>query len=631
MNLPSRFRWCLAIAPFLLAVTLIDAGGPAKLPVPDQASQAKARKLVLEVFQEDLKRADGPMELAKLAGELLQQGRDTRDDQTLRYVLLAESRDLAARAGDAGLAFIAINEIAKSFAVDVLAGKAATLKLAVQHADTKEAGKALLDQTLPLITDALDADAYGTARAFGEVAEAAARKAKSPSLVLDAQKRLNEIAAAEKGFAKQQGYLDRLKNNPMDAQANLELGRYYGLVKPHFNWDKAMPYLAKGSDKALKILAERDLAQPKDAVPQLALADAWWDLAGKESDPARLAIQARAAHWYEKAIGQLSGLNRTKAQKRLDLVAERQSGTPAVTVGAFPVAELKKMEGHTDEIKGVAFSNDGLRIVSGGLDNSVRVWDAASGKQDKLLQGHTKQVWSVAFHPNNRQVFSASWDTTVRLWDVKTGNEAKRYTHPLDVNGIAIARDGNTFLSACDDKHAYLWNTSSGDQMRSYSGNTNFVYAVAFAPDGKHLATGGVDRTPRIYELATGTLVRACDSQSNSIYQIAFTNDSKQLLTSGDSAIHVWDVATGKEVRRLEGHTGLVQAMAISPDGRRLVTGGDDRIIRLWDVASGKELYQFKGHTDTVTCLAFAHDGRRIVSGSGSMDRTVRVWGLPAR
>jgi COMPASS component SWD3 len=49
----------------------------------------------------------------------------------------------------------------------------------------------------------------------------------------------------------------------------------------------------------------------------------------------------------------------------------------------------------------------------------------------------------------------------------------------------------------------------------------------------------------------------------------------------------------------------------------------------MWDVATGKELHLLKGHNDTVTCLAFAHDGRRIVSGS--LDRTVRVWGLPAR
>jgi WD40 repeat protein len=613
--------------PLILVAAFLQAGSPGKTPVPPSAAQEKARKLVLEVFQDDLKNARDSAARAKLAAELLQQGRDTRDDLALRFVLLEEARDLAARSGEAALAFAAIDELARTFAVDPLANKANALKLAAEGTDSKEAGKAILDLTLPLVAEALDADNYEAAQMLGHVAEAAARKAKSPSLVLDAQKRLTEIAAAEKGFAKQQGYLDRLKADPKDAEANLELGKYYGLIKRH--WDKALPYLARGNDEALKALAERDLSGPRDTLPQLAIADAWWDRAAKESEPGKLALQARAAFWYDKAVGQLTGLSRTKAQKRLDQVAERLSGTATVSTSPVPVGEIRKFEGHIDEIKGVAFSQDGHQIASGGLDNAVRVWDVATGKVDKVLQGHTKQIWGVAFHPNNRQVFSASWDTTVRLWDIKTGNEARRYTHPLDVNGLAIARDGATFLSACDDKHAYLWNTATGDQIRGYPGHTNFVYAVAFAPDGKHIATGGVDRTVRIFELATGQLVRACDSQSNSITNLAFTHDSKQILSAGDNAIHVWDVANGKEVRRLEGHAGLVPAMAISPDGRRLVTGGDDRTIRLWDVASGKELHPFKGHNDTVTCLAFAHDGRRIVSGS--IDRTVRVWGLPAR
>jgi hypothetical protein len=622
----------VAVLFLILAASLLRAGGAGRIPLPTAAAQEKARKLVMEVFQDELKNAREPAARAKLAAELLQQGRDTRDELTLRFVLLEEARDLAARAGEAGLAFTAIDELGKTFAVDALPSKAAALKLAAEAAESKEAGKAVLDVTLPLIAEALETDQYDAARLLGQVAETAARKAKSPSLVLDAHKRIAEIAAAEKGFAKQQGYLDRLKANPDDAEANGELGKYYGLMKRH--WDRALPYLAKGSDAALKALAERDLASPRVTLPQLALADAWWELAAKEQDPTRLALQVRAAFWYDKAIGQLSGLNRTKAQKRLDQLAERESGSATVSTAQVAVGEIKKFEGHTDEIKGVAFSPDGYKIASGGLerdnrDYGVRIWDVATGKLDKMLLGHTKQIWAVAFHPNNRQVFSASWDATVRLWDIKAGTEARRYTHPLDVNGLAIARDGATFLSASDDRHAYLWNTSSGDQIRNYPGSTNFVYAVAFAPDGKHIATGGVDRLVRIFELATGRLVRTCESQNNSITNVAFTHDSQQVLSAGDNVIHIWDVATGRELRRLEGHSGPVPAMALSPDHRRLVTGGDDRTIRLWDVSSGKELYVHKGHNDTVTCLAFAPDGRRIVSGS--VDRTVRVWGLPAR
>jgi hypothetical protein len=619
----SLFALLLALA---VAPAWAHAGATAKTAVPSKAAQDKALKLVLEVFQDDLQSARAPAARVQLATELLRQGRDTKDDLTLRYVLLREAGNLAAEGGDALLAFSAIEEIGKTFTTDVLASKAVALATAAESATTPEAGKAVHDLTLPLIAAALDADSYDAARVLGKVAEAAARKAKSPRLVLDAQKRAEEIRAAEKGFAKQQGYLDRLKANPDDAAANLELGKYYGLTKRH--WDRAMPYLARGADATYKALAERDLAAPRDAVAQAGLADAWWEQAAKEK-PASVAVQTRAAFWYDKAIGQLAGLSRTKAQKRLDLVAERLGGAAVLPVGNVPVGEVKKFVGHTDEVKGVAFAADGRYVASGSLDMTVRVWDLATGKEEKLLRGHTKQVWAVAFHPNNRQLFSVSWDTTARLWDFKTGNEIRIFTHALDVNGLAVSRDGSKLLVACDDKNAYLWNVGTGAEIRRYPGHLNFVYAVAFSPDGRHVATGGVDRIVRIFDVGSGQLVRAFDAQSNSVTNVAFTNDSKFVFASGDNAIHLWDVATGKETRRFEGHAGLVPAMALSPDGKRLVTGGDDRVIRMWDVATGKELHQLKGHTDTVTSLAYAHDGRHIVSGS--IDRTVRVWGLPAR
>jgi WD40 repeat protein len=67
----------------------------------------------------------------------------------------------------------------------------------------------------------------------------------------------------------------------------------------------------------------------------------------------------------------------------------------------------------------VAFSPDGQALASGSLDNTIRLWDAASGALLRTLKGHTYTVRSVAFSPDGRALASGSWDGTVRLWGVR--------------------------------------------------------------------------------------------------------------------------------------------------------------------------------------------------------------------
>jgi WD domain, G-beta repeat len=606
------------------------AQGTGKTPIPDKAAQAKAHKLLLDIFEDDLKKADSNDAKSKLAAYLFQQGKETKDDAAVRYVCYRTASELAAKAADVNLALVIVDELSRVYDVDPLLIKADVLGQAVSAATEKETGAQLVEAIRPLLTEAVDLDHYKAAHQLGESAIAAAKKAKSPSLVLEMQKRVEEIKGIEKSFAKVQGCLDRLEKNPKATEELLEVGMYFAYKKK--NWERALPYLAR-TDTELGMFAKLDLADPKDVKGQLAIADNWWEFASAQKDPAKLSIQMRAVFWYEKAMPMLTGLNRTKAQKRIDLVQEQLTGTIAEPQPlAGPVGEFRKFNGHTEEIKSVALSHDGRYAASGSRDQTVRVYDlsAKETKETHLIRGHTKEVWAVAFHPNHRQLFSASWDATVRLWDFKTGNEIKRWTHPKDVNGLALSRDLGTMLTGCDDEKARLWNVSTGDEIRAFTGHTNYVYAVAFAPDGRHIATGSVDKTVRVYELSTGKLVKSFDGHNEAVTNVAFPADSRHVLSSGDSVIHIWEVASGKELpRRFEGHSGRIPAMAISPDGRRLLTGGDDKTVKLWEVATGKMLHSFTGHADTVTCVAFSPDGRRAVSGS--YDKTVRVWNLPTR
>lgn len=617
---------------FMLSLLLICAASPfaqeaKRLPVPAKDAVAKSKSLIEEIFAKDIADANTSEAKVKLANYLLQQARESKDDNANRYTLYIKANQLACEAGDAALALLTAEEMGRTFEVQLLDLKVQTLTSCERGTSSQEAARALVDQIMPLIGDAVDADEYNVALELSKVALSAAKKAKSLPLVSAVERRGLEVVAVRKGFLRLEPYIERLKKNPKDAEASLELGNYYGLLKG--KWEKALPMFAVGSDAALRKLAQHDLSDPQEAAQQLALADGWWDLAEKAEDPSRVNLERRARHWYEKAIIGLRGLNRTKAARRIDLVSARLVDTPSAEGPSGPVGLIHAMEGHTDEIKNVAISSSGRYAVSGGLDNTARVWDLTTGKVMATMRGHTKQIWGVDFHPDNRHVITASWDTTARLWDIKTGAEEKRFTQPVDVNGVAISRDGKRILVGCDNRTLYIWDALTGAELNRLTGPTGYVYAVAFAPDGRLVACGSVDKSVHIFDMITGQTVRVLQGHNNGITALAFSPDSKYIFSCGDRAAHQWEIATGKEVRQFEGHTGMVYGLSLSRDGRRLLTGGDDKTVRLWDVATGKQLHAFEGHTDTVNSVAISPDGRHAVSGG--YDRTVRLWGLPLR
>ena len=301
--------------PILLLASLAFASGAQdKAPVPGPAEQAEVEKMMKDVFKDEYaKRA--PADRQAFARQLLAQGQKTEDDRKFQFVLLRESRDIAAQAGDPATSLLAVDEMAKTFAVDAAAMKGGVLAAAAKTAKTVDEFRILARLSLRLVEQALAADDYDGADRNSAAAALYAKRAQDLALLGRATARAKEVSDLRARFEKLKKARETLAANPDDGAANLTLGQFLCFMKG--DWDKGLELLEKSPDLLFGALAKKERASPGDPAGQMAVGDGWWDLSEKESSPAKENLKQHACVWYARAAGSLTGLSKTKVDKRL--------------------------------------------------------------------------------------------------------------------------------------------------------------------------------------------------------------------------------------------------------------------------------------------------------------------------
>ncbi len=289
---------------------------------------------------------------------------------------------------------------------------------------------------------------------------------------------------------------------------------------------------------------------------------------------------------------------------------------------------IRTLTGHGDSVSAVAISPDGQRVVSGSLDNTLKVWNLATGEEERTLTGHGDSVNAVAISPDGQRVVSSSRDKTLKIWKLVTGKEERTLTgHDGSVNAIAISPDGQWVVSGSWDNTLKVWNLVTGEEERTLSGHGGSVTAVAISPDGQRVVSGSVDKTLKVWNLATGKEERTLTGHGGWVSAVTISPDGQRVVSgSQDKTLKVWNLATGEEELTLTGHGGWVSAVTISPDGQRVMSGSLGKTLKVWNLATGKEERTLTGHNGSVSAVAISLDGQRVVSGS--VDNTLKIWNL---
>jgi hypothetical protein len=234
---------------------------------------------------------------------------------------------MAATSGDAATAVKAISQMSLSFDIDSDTMTVETVEKAARMAATPVQKLAAAQALLGSSKIAVIGDDYETASRLSSLAAELARVAQSApgpvknqffQIVSAFEKRIQEIATA---YRNAKDSFATLRAHPDDPSANLVVGRFMMEAKGDF--DKALAMLAKGSDPALKALAECSLKSTSSPQEQTSLGDRWWELANREKGLSQSNLRRCAATWYRAALPRLEGFGKTRVEQRTKTAAPR--------------------------------------------------------------------------------------------------------------------------------------------------------------------------------------------------------------------------------------------------------------------------------------------------------------------
>ncbi|MCA9948552.1 MAG: protein kinase [Anaerolineales bacterium] len=303
-------------------------------------------------------------------------------------------------------------------------------------------------------------------------------------------------------------------------------------------------------------------------------------------------------------------------------------------------AELLTLSGHTGPITFITYNHDGSRIATASGDATARIWDAFSGEVLLTLEGHeavasmatggaSGGVIDVKFSPDEKTVATLGGDGTLRIWDAYSGQEQRIIAAHAGAGTImAFNPDGSQLASAGEDGTVKIWDMAAGEEFGQQLLLINkSTFALAFSPDGKRLATMGLDGPAFIWDVASGQKLLTLFGHTGGGHDVAFTPDGRFLITSSeDTTVKIWDTAPGREIFTLVGPGGIIADAIYSPDGKQIATAEADGSVSLWNSVTGKLMATLPGHDNLTSNIDFSPDGHHLASSS--FDGTVKLWDL---
>jgi len=290
-----------------------------------------------------------------------------------------------------------------------------------------------------------------------------------------------------------------------------------------------------------------------------------------------------------------------------------------------------EFKGHQDSILTVAVFPDRRRMVTSSYDKTLLLWDLKDGVLLKKMEGHSGKVWGLAVSRDGQLIASGDENGELIAWRGGTGESLTQTikVHSQWITSLDFSPDGTMLATGSFDKSAELWSTKTWQAQGNPITCTAEVGCVRFSPSGELLAIASME--VQILNPRTGECIArfkaAIEGWNRSL---AWTPDGTRLLSAGstpDPTIREWDTSTWKSIGDpWSGHSDQIDALAVNSSGTLAASASYDNHVRLWCLSCRQTIALFKA-SEQMFAVTFSMDGKYILCGGS--DATITQWAVP--
>ncbi|KAK6447026.1 hypothetical protein FP744_10003276 [Trichoderma asperellum] len=238
------------------------------------------------------------------------------------------------------------------------------------------------------------------------------------------------------------------------------------------------------------------------------------------------------------------------------------------------------------------FSPDGLRLaLTNGFD--IKIWDIATGTCLNTLSGHRSTIYSLVYSPDGLQLVSGDMNGTVKVWDLAANSSPlplESYLSCQDrINLMTFSPDGRWVAICSADETVRIWNTAARTFLWTMK-MPEYLLTMVFSQDSMQLAMSGFESIITLWDVATGARLRTLPGHARAVVSIAYSPSDTQLASAYlGGSLHIWDLTTGACLHTIEVDCDIDfhTTIAFSPGGTQLGFVSREGTVKTWDLFTG--------------------------------------------